>query len=85
MRAIQVKHLCTAKVTVNNSHSFSLALFSWFQLLHVVFILQLVNYESFRVASAIAICECTACASASTRERLASAVKFLVSGTVTCM
>ena len=58
---LPVKHLCIAEINVNHSHSFSLALFSSFQLLYVVFILQLVNHASFRVA--IAIRECTACAS----------------------
>ena len=56
-----------AKINANPSHSFSLALVSSFQLLHVVFILQLVhvNHASFRVA--IAIRECTACASTRVR------------------
>ena len=87
-RAMQVKHLCIAKINANHAHSFSLDLFSSFQLLHAVFILQLVNHASFRVASAIAIRECTVCACASThvrmcmyshvrvtRERLASAAR----------
>ena len=72
-RAMRVKCLCIAEINANHSHSFSLALFSSFQLLHVVFILQLVNHASFRVA--IAFYECTACACAST-------VKLLASGTV---
>ena len=44
-------------------------------LVHVVFILQLVNHALFRVASATVIHECAACA-------CVSAVKLLVSGTV---
>ena len=46
-RAMRVKHLCIAKINGNHTHSFSLALFSSFQLLHVLFILQLVNHASF--------------------------------------
>ena len=56
----------STKLMQNHAHSFSLALSSSFQLLHVVFILHLVNHASFRVASAIR--ECTACASMRTRE-----------------
>ena len=75
-------HLCIAEIDVNLSYSFSLALFSSFHLLHIVFILQLVYRTSFRVT--IAIRECTACVHTRvrTRERLASAVKLLVSSTV---
>ena len=64
---MRVEHLCIAKINANHSHSFSLALLSLFQLLHVVFILQLVNRASFQVASVNAIRECTACACASAR------------------
>ena len=55
---------------VNRSHSFSLALFSSFRLLHVVFILQLVNHASSQVASVIAVRECTACACACASTRV---------------
>ena len=75
-------HLCIAEINANHTPSFSLALFSSFHLLHVVFILQLVHHTSFRVT--ITIRECTACVRTRvrTRERLASAVKLLVSSTV---
>ena len=65
--AMRVKHLCIAEINANHSHSFSLAPFSSFQLLHAVFILQLVNHALFRVTSVIAIRECTACASSRVR------------------
>ena len=65
-RAMRVKHVCIAKINANLSHSFSLALFSSFQLLTDL----LENHAPFRVASAIAIRECTACACASTRVRM---------------
>ena len=84
MRAMQVKHLCIAKINADHSNSFSLALLSLLQFLRTCsFIVQLVNY-----AIVIAIRECTARVRVRVRVRvihklLARAViKLLVSGTV---